>query len=336
MGRFRFPTISVLNDAPLVVAQYDSDFERRHAELSERLAAERINRVAVFLQLGFEHEDQSLADGLANAVKSFLSDSPFAKVTILCNTPREVERFTERSIQAVFCHQNAFLDESRYPILPLPRVFDAVYLARITPVKRHLLLETMASPKLLLAGAYELEQEHAYAEDVRNRLKAAVILPRFRGIEVSKLLCSSHCGLMLSPREGANFATAEYSLCGLPVVNTPSIGGRELLCPVEFRTDVPADGAAIARAIENWVRNPPDPKAVRKAFLSLAKPHRERLYDLIEEFAGRRPSKLPHKLGLRVPPSSVLRSVAMWTYLRLMTLLSQLRLVAVTLTGGRR
>lgn len=336
MGRFSFPTVSVLNDMPLVLAQYDNDFERRHVELSAALVARRVDRVAIVLQLGFEHEDPTLADGLADAVKIFQQACPFAEVTILCNTPLEVERFTERSVKAVFCHQNAFLDETRYPVLPLPRVFNAVYLARITPIKRHLLLESLASPKLLLAGAYELDHEHDYAEDVRKRLSRAVLLPRFRGLEVSRLLCSSCCGLMLSPREGANFATAEYSLCGLPVVNTPSIGGRELLCPSEFRTDVAADGSAIASAVEHWVRNPPDPIAVRKAFLALAEPHRETLRELMEDFTGHRPRRFPHKLGLRVPPSGILRSIAAWTYLKTMTVLARLHLVSATRNGGRR
>lgn len=336
MARFVFPTVSVLNDRPLVLAQYDNDFERSHSDLAVALEAANPGRVAVFLQLGYEHEDPGLADGLANAVKSFLKLCSYAEVTVLCNTPLEVNRFEERGVKAVFCHQNAFLDESRYLLLPMPKAFDAVYLARITPVKRHLLLESLSSPRLLLAGASELAHEHDYAEDVRERLKSSVLLPRFKGLDVSRLLCSSSCGLTLSPREGANFAMAEYSLCGLPVVNTPSIGGRELLCPAEYRTDVSPDGTAIAAAIEQWVRNPPNPKAVRQAFLALAEPHREQLRGLIEAFAGFRPRRFPHKLGLRVPSSGPLREFASRVYLKQMSLRARLHLLSVPRRGPCR
>lgn len=322
---FTFPTTSVLNAAPLVLAQYDNDFERRHLELAAGLVERKVDRAAVFLQLGYEHEDEALATRLADAVKAFLGACPRAEATVLCNTPLEVRRFTDRGVRAVLCHQNAFLDESRYLILPGRRRYDAVYLARLTPVKRHLLLESLASPRLLLAGALMLEHEREYAEDVERRLGAAVIVKRFRGLNASALLCSARCGLMLSPREGANFATAEYALCGLPVVNTPSIGGRELLSPAAYRKDVPPEPGAIAEAIAEWVANPPDPHAVRRAFLEMAEVHRETLRTLIAAFTGRRPKRFPHKLGLRTPDDGGLRHLANWIYLRLVAFRARLR-----------
>lgn len=332
MKGFAFPTMSVLNAAPLVLAQYDNDFEKRHKDLAAALRAAKVDRVAVFIQLGFEHEDEVLATGLADAVRAFLAICPFAEVTVLCNTPLEVERFTTRDVKAVFCHQNAFLDETRYLILPGRRRFDAVYLARLTPIKRHLLLEPIVSPRILLVGAKVLDHEVDYAQDVSTRLKAASVVPVFRGLDVSTLLCSASCGLMLSPREGANFATAEYALCGLPVVNTPSIGGRELLSPEAYRTDVPAEPAAIAAAIARWVSDPPDPKAVRQAFLALAEGHRETLRGLIAAFTGRRPKRFPHKLGLRTPGGGFGRRLASWFYLRLLSVRARLRVIGC---GGR-
>ena len=325
MKGFSFPTMSVLNAAPLVLAQYDNDFERLHADLAVALDQASVGRVAIFLQLGYEHEDSVLATRLADAVRDFLGACPRAEVTVLCNTPLEVERFAERGVKSVFCHQNAFLDESRYLLLPGRRRFDAVYLARLTPVKRHLLLEPIVSGRILLAGAKVLDHQRDYAQEGRDRLRAATIVAAFRGLDVSSLLCSACCGLMLSPREGANFATGEYALCGLPIVNTPSIGGRELLSPAAYRTDVPAEAPAIAEAIARWVKNPPDPKAVRRAFLEMAETHRETLRGLIAAFTGRRPKRFPHKLGLRTPGGGLGRAAATWFYLRQLSLRARLR-----------
>ncbi len=314
--RFESYYASVLNERPLVLAQYDADFERHHVAIADELSTRGIDRCAIFVQLGWEHETPERADNLAASVKDFLSRQPSVEVTILCNTPLELERFTERGVRAVFCHQNAFLDESRYLILPGARRYDAVYLARVTPMKRHELLAPHASPRLLLLGAYYHPDEREYGERVLAKLRAARLVWRFRGLDVSRYLCSSVCGLMLSRCEGANFATAEYALCGLPVVNTPSIGGRELLSPEAYRTDVADDPDAIAQAIDRWVRNPPDPHAVRRAFLEMAEVHRETLRNLIGAFTGKRPKKFPHKLGLRTPPQSFARRILSKLYLR--------------------
>jgi glycosyltransferase involved in cell wall biosynthesis len=59
-------------------------------------------------------------------------------------------------------------------------------------------------------------------------------------------------GLCLSEVEGAMYVSAEYLLAGLPVVSTPSRGGREFLFDPEFCRIVP-----------------PDPRAVRDAVLAL-------------------------------------------------------------------
>ena len=42
------------------------------------------------------------------------------------------------------------------------------------------------------------------------------------------LLNSSICGGIFSLKEGACFASSEYLLCGLPVISTQSVGGRDV------------------------------------------------------------------------------------------------------------
>ena len=53
----------------------------------------------------------------------------------------------------------------------------------------------------------------------------------YRNLDAAELchwLNRSRTGLCLSEREGAMFASIEYLLCGLPIVTTPSIGGRHV------------------------------------------------------------------------------------------------------------
>ncbi len=46
--------------------------------------------------------------------------------------------------------------------------------------------------------------------------------------EVARKLNACRVGMCLSETEGAMFAAVEYLLCGLPVVSTPSQGGRDV------------------------------------------------------------------------------------------------------------
>ena len=320
--KFAFPTASVLNDRPMVLAMYDSDFEKRYADLASALSSVGAPDASILLQLGFEHESEEPAAKLADSVKSFKALDPAARVIVLCNTPAEQSGLASRGLETVFCHQNALLDERRFRILPVKKRFDAVYLARIAPFKRHLLLEKIVSPRILLAGSNWYEHEREYVDDVKARLAEAVYIRTFRGLDASKVLCPAVCGLCLSAREGAMFASAEYMLCGLPLVNTPSVGGREQLFPADYFVNVEADSEAIAAGIAQWISNPPDPYAVRAAFLEKCEPHRETFRRLFAELSGGIPlGRIPHKLGLRTPPGGELRIRLGQLYLFLQSLL---------------
>ena len=94
------------------------------------------------------------------------------------------------------------------------------------------------------------------------------------------------------------FVCGEYSLCGLPVVNTKNIGGRDLMLPEfsEFKAEDTPE--SVAEGVEHWKASPVPPHEIREAFLRMAAKHRAILDDLLASIAGRR-VKVPHKLGIR-------------------------------------
>ena len=94
------------------------------------------------------------------------------------------------------------------------------------------------------------------------------------------------------------FVCGEYSLCGIPVVNTANIGGRDLMLPefAAFRAEDTPD--SVAEGVEHWKANSVPPQEIREAFLHLAAEHRACLADLLASVAGKR-VKIPHKLGIR-------------------------------------
>ena len=130
---------SLLCGDPPVLAVYDSDFAANRAVFAA--FAREHPRAAVLVQLGWQHETDEAAGRLAEAVAAFRADVPASvRVVALANCPREREQLAARGVEARFVHQNAFLDERRYRPLRAEKRYDAVYLARLTPFKRHVLV----------------------------------------------------------------------------------------------------------------------------------------------------------------------------------------------------
>jgi glycosyltransferase involved in cell wall biosynthesis len=94
------------------------------------------------------------------------------------------------------------------------------------------------------------------------------------------------------------FSCGEYTLCGIPVVNTQNLGGRDTLLPdfaVKFAEDTPE---SVAQAVEYWVNNPIEPEEIRLAFLEKAQEQKALVQNLINDIA-KKEVYLPHKLNIR-------------------------------------
>jgi len=71
--------------------------------------------------------------------------------------------------------------------------------------------------------------------------------------QVREILNKSCCGVILSGTEGACYASAEYLLCGIPVVSCPSFGGRDEYYNMQNSFVVPLKKEEISQAIQNCV-----------------------------------------------------------------------------------
>lgn len=314
---------AVLSDRPPVVAAFDVDFSRR---LEAFAAFARGNPGAtVLLQLGYEHETPELAAKLGEAVRRFLDAAPGSRVIAMANSPKEKASLETAGVEARFIHQNCFLDERRYRPMGRKRPYDAAYIARLTPCKRHELMPTEIADRLLLMGCATkiYDSERGYADMVYSRYSAARIMPTFSGARISEYLGMAKCGLVLSAREGASFCSSEYLLCGLPVVDTPALGGRSTLYPEEFVRYVDSTPDSVAEGISHWVRERPSPWKVRAAWMDKAASHREAFRRLMHELTGRRIGRPLHKLGLRTPHPGGMHSLAIQAYLALRSVVSK-------------
>ena len=302
LGLGSFLPCSIVSRRPYVLAAYESDF-LDHVDAYEQALPDD-QPVTLFIQLGWQCRQADAAAKLAQEFRAVRERLPqISRVLILANEPEEVAALSAHGMEVVLCHQNAFLDERRYPILPfLGKRYDAIYIARITPFKRHALLSQVESLRLI--GDFS-EKEHGYVEGTLRGLPRARWSRKYTSRLIMLPINRARCGMCLSAEEGAMFVSAEYLLCGLPVVNTANIGGRDLVMPDFAVARVADEPAAVAAAVRQWSAKAPPAADIRAATLAMMRPHREKLLALLraagvtDDLCARYVRRIPHKLGLR-------------------------------------
>jgi hypothetical protein len=297
----------ILSEQPMVLVSYFFDFVNQVSHFVEELPTDR--RITCLFQLGYHVEtEKRLAEILAGleSIREHAQDLDL-NIIFLTNTETEASLIASEGYQAKYCHQNAFLDESKYRVIEgAEKSFDAVYLARFTPCKRQEL--ACEIPQLKLIGSF-LKHERSYYDMAREATSHATFKEKVYASNVYKHLNEAHVGLCLSDAEGAMFVSAEYLLCGLSVVTTENLGGREKLFPKFAFRYADADATAINHAVQVLKKQNLDPHAIRSSTVAMMQKHREVLVNIVQEvcdeekvsglFADKWSEVFIHKLGLR-------------------------------------
>ena len=283
----------ILNHSPMIIAAFEMDFLRNLPAFQRSIP--KGEKFTMLLQLGWSAELPEVAEELKNRLAEAKTAFPEAQFIILTNTGKEMEIIRTFNDEVYLAQHNAFLDPARYPLASRKRKFDAIYIARITPFKRHQLAEKIQ--KLHLIGSYS-EKEKEYFESTMPHFAHAVWSQKVPSFFIGRKITEAHCGLALSSIEGAMFSCGEYTLCGVPVVSTKNLGGRDTLLPdfaVRYAEDSPE---SVAENVEYWVKNTPDPIEIRSAFIRMASPQKTLIQELVNSIAGKKVF-LPHKLNIR-------------------------------------
>ena len=281
MSFFGYLPAYILNHSPKIIAAFEMDFLRNLDAFQKALP--KNEKFTMFLQLGWSAELPGVAVELKYRLEEAKNAFPEARFIILANAPKELE-IIKNFNEVYLASHNAFLDPARYPLAKTSRrKFDALYIARITPFKRHYLAEKIE--KLHLIGSFS-EKEKEYFTQTISRFPHAVWSQKVPSFFIGRKICEAACGLALSEVEGAMFSCGEYSLCGIPVVNTRNKGGRDTLLP-EFAVSYAEDNAdSVAENVAYWVDKPIAPAEIRSEFLRLALPQKELVQDLINSIAA--------------------------------------------------
>lgn len=248
----------VLSLRPLIVSVGDSSLRMLHLMPADFAAP------CCFLHgMWWTLEVPGRAEEIARHQSLHLRRRPRDRFISLCNAPAEVPIARAAGLEAVLAPHNAFANEAIFrPLAPAPPLFDAVLNAAWRGWKRHELAAEI--PRLALVGYFHRkpgDDEAAFYEQLHRRLPHATFCndgpnggyEYLRPPDVNAILNRARVGLCLSAIEGGNFASIEYMLSGLPVVSTPSQGGRDYFFDSDFCLVVP-----------------PDPRAIRDAAAALA------------------------------------------------------------------
>lgn len=239
----------------------------------------------------YTYETPGRIDELKGQVEQFRTRYPQHKLHFVCATRAEHRMFEEAGlVPATFMNKNALVDERLFTVQEgVAKEFDAVYNAQIFPVKRHYLAASI--PRLALLGYQDprLASEVAeYGEEVRESLKHAVWLndihhpipPR----DVPSVISRAKVGLCLSNEEGPMAASIEYLLCGLPVVSTQSLGGRDVFFDDDYALIVDDNVEAVSEAVQELIGRNLDPHMIRSRTLMKMIEHRQVFVDTVQSY----------------------------------------------------
>lgn len=293
----------VISFDPLIITSYWHDFLEKKNKLQKILPEN--DPVWFIFQIGYYKSSEASVE-IKSIISEISQEEPDWNFWFLNNSEAEHERFQALGLNSRFVNQNAFLDEKRYHIYDKTYKYDAIYLARFTPVKRHFLAKDIR--KLLLIGSYKPEEIDYYTQS-REILRHATYKEKVWGTQVSNYMNMAQVGLCLSDLEGAMFVSTEYLLSGLPVVSTPSLGGRDIYYQEDYAKIVEPDAEAVAEAVYNFIDNMPDRQQIRDKVMEIIRIHRTKFIDLIQEIydstdTGRSFNEewqnvFTHKMGLR-------------------------------------
>lgn len=267
-------------------------------------------------------ENDWIAGEIAEDYHRHRREHPQHVIRYLCNTPEETELLLARGVPALFLNHKFTVSERVFrPIEDLPPDFDAIYNARFVPIKRHELAALVPS----LALITYVEPPEARKDDFRRlwplaaaRAPQHVLLNRMEdGLpmrmsheEVNSALNRAYVGLLLSEVEGASYAAMEYMLAGLPVVSTPSIGGRHVFFDPDYCIVCDPAPEAVRDAVADLKARRLPREFVRERTLAKIEPERRRFLALLNEMLaelGAAPqfgTEWPIQQGSGVPWSS--------------------------------
>lgn len=274
------------------------------AALGRRLASRR----ATFLLMPmWTLERPAVVEQIGRDLLWFAKACPRHELIFLCNTETERRLIAAAGGNTIFSNHNLMISENVFRPLPgVPVEYDAVYNGRISHTKRHYLAFEIERLVHVTSSIGELPPsgDRAFlrrlqAQSPLHRIANPLVdgLPgRLSPDDVNRVYNQAAVGLCLSAVEGAMYSSMEYLLAGLPIVSTPSIGGRDVYFHPDYCIIAEPEPAAIRRAVEQLRDRAIPGEEIRGRTLERVRAERLQLMDFL--------SALKKRMGSRDEPFS--------------------------------
>ena len=214
-----------------------------------------------FVQLGWYFGDW-LTEECSRAINALGLEK--SKFRIMFPDYSTKNLFEYYGFQGCLVNHNCFLDENKFKIISVDKVYDAIYVARFSPFKRHMLASNVKNLALVAGDAWGPESKeippHVYLND-----------KQLSSEEVNIKLSQSKVGLLLSEFEGACYSSSEYLLSGLPVVSTWSHGGRSIWYNDYNSITCDANPESVAESVYKLIREGRDRQKIRDMHIAQSK-----------------------------------------------------------------
>lgn len=230
-----------------------------------------LKNLTFLIRQSWHHNDQMFKDGLKIIEENNLDINNFY---FLHNTIDELERAKSFGFKGIYCNANCFQNENNYVIEDIPKRYKAVYNARFDPCKRHEMLVPDREDIALVSLRWP--------DNINDIFKKCDIKTNLNYKEISRINNESYYGLCLSYKEGQCRAAIEYLYCGIPIISTPSKGGRDVWYTDDNHIIVEPSKEDINDAL-NTVNYNYNRQKIRDDAITLAKEFRQNLFDLLDK-----------------------------------------------------
>ncbi|MBK7889597.1 MAG: glycosyltransferase [Bdellovibrionales bacterium] len=201
---------------------------------------------------------------------------------LIMNDPQEERRARRLGVRGALISNAVYIDETVFsPNESQRKDLDAVYIAKLASFKRHALAARIMKLAIITMEGRGLS---AFCPAVAH---AETNSGNLTNREVAEFIRRSHCTLALSATEGGMLASFESLLCGVPVISTPSRGGRHLFYRSFNSQIVEPDAEAIAAAVADACVSSADTQGIRSFAISDLSVHREKYCEYISKISNR-------------------------------------------------
>jgi glycosyltransferase involved in cell wall biosynthesis len=203
-------------------------------------------------------------EGIAGKINSFLKNAKFPQnFFFLANSQHDADLLNrEIGVQAFCVSHNAFINQNAFHPISCDKLYDAVYVGCCRPQKRLFLSEAILDS--LLVVTHSDEENRKVIKDA----KSIVCSPPMH--KISDYINRAKCGIILSSGEGGCYGSTEYLLCGIPVVSTYSIGGRDAYYDEYNSIIVDDTPEAVLEGVKSLKLRNLDPQEIRNRALNVS------------------------------------------------------------------